>query len=252
MEPGDVLGLVDLVCNLCTTIHSLVENMKANKESCQQLTQRVKALQDLVFTIKQRGPHQIPATVVNALRELGTTLAFAEVMIIKYSKTKGIKGLLKSNSYEGKFSKINERLTDNFQLLSGALQIEHGNILHKVYETVSGKRQNEEYCNGQAIPTAPMPLPNTISPMPMPIPTAPLPVPNIMPPMQMYGPQITPMPVRCIMSPRLVSILTASMPLLRTPVVISSTIFPRPILRTIAPVQAPVLGTYVVNNSYYP
>ncbi|XP_027132729.1 transmembrane emp24 domain-containing protein 6, partial [Larimichthys crocea] len=55
-----------------------VKNVKTNKELCQQIAQRVRALEDLVLNIKQRGPRRISSIVKNALKELCITLESAQ------------------------------------------------------------------------------------------------------------------------------------------------------------------------------
>ncbi|XP_076588202.1 uncharacterized protein LOC143321635 [Chaetodon auriga] len=198
-----IMDKVEFILSICKTIYQMAENVKANKERCQRVAKRVKALQELVLTIKQRGPGQCSAPVENALKELCTTLTSAKTLMMKYSKTKAVMSFLNSKSHEDQFCKMNERLTDNLQVLSGALQVEQGNILHKVYETVAGKRQDEEYWSGQAsstISTNSVTPPSTITCMPMSIPTSPLPPPSIMSPMPVSSPT-TAMPAPVIMSP---------------------------------------------------
>ncbi|XP_070764059.1 YLP motif-containing protein 1-like [Enoplosus armatus] len=243
------MDYVDQILSICSTIYKMAENVKANKERCQRVTQRVQALQELVLTIKQRGPGQISATVENALKELSKTLDAAKEMMVKYSRTKPVMNFLKSSRHEEKFCKVNERLTDNFQVLSGALQIEQGNMLSKVFETVAGKRQDEEYCIGQppTSPTAPMPLPRTMpvfnptAPMPLPgtmpvsSPTAPMPPPVTMP----VSSPITPMPLVGIMPPLQMSSPTTPMlaPGIMPPMQMSSPTAPMPPLRIMPPIQ---------------
>ncbi|XP_036963610.1 MAPK-interacting and spindle-stabilizing protein-like [Acanthopagrus latus] len=191
-QVGDVLGPVQCVLSLCKTIFTMAQNAKANKERCQRVAKRVEALQDLVLTIEQRGPGQISVNVVNTLKELRDTLAAAKQLIMKCSQTKAVMSFIKGSAHEEQFNKINERLSDNFQVLSGALQVEQGNVLHKVYETVTGRRQEEEYYSGQASctsPTTPMPQPSAMPSMYSP--TAPMPQPSAMP--SMYSPT-APMP----------------------------------------------------------
>ncbi|XP_044050273.1 gibberellin-regulated protein 14-like [Siniperca chuatsi] len=231
---------IEHILSICSTIYKMAENVKANKERCQRVAQRVKALEELVLTIKQRGPGQISATVENALREFCITVEGAKEIMMKYSKTKAVMSFLKSGSHEEKFCKVNERLNDNFQVLSGALQIEQGNILSKVYETVSGRRQDEECYSGQAptSPTAPMPLPSIMPPTPVSSPTTPMPLPSIMPPMQMSNPT-TPMALPSIMPPTPVSSPTAPMALPSTmpPMQMVSPTTPMPLPRTMPPMQ---------------
>ncbi|GLD61693.1 vegetative cell wall protein gp1-like protein [Lates japonicus] len=159
---------IELILSICSTIYQAVENTKANKDRCQRVAQRVKALEELVLTIKQRGPGQISPTVDKALRELWGTLLYARDLITKYSKIKGVKGFLKSKNHEEQFATVNEKLTDNLQVLSGALQIEHGNILYRVYESVTGMRLDEV----QPLTSSTTSMPPSM--MPMSSPTAPM------------------------------------------------------------------------------
>ncbi|XP_040893444.1 vegetative cell wall protein gp1-like [Toxotes jaculatrix] len=209
---------VDLTLSLCTAIYDMVENTKANKDRCQRVTQRVKSLEDLVRTIQQRGTGQISPTVDKALRDLSDTLLFAKDIILKFGKTKGVKSFLNNKNLEEQFSKVNERLTDNFQILSGALQIEQGNILFRVYECVAVPKQAEgqPVTSGMAplhlpMPTAPMPAPMATALMPAPMATAPMPPP--MPGVPMPSPMATaPMPPPMPRVPMPSPMATAPMP----------------------------------------
>ncbi|KAM3610014.1 uncharacterized protein V6R79_023878 [Siganus canaliculatus] len=174
------MDFVDLSLTMCSSIYKMAENMKANKDRCKRVAQRVKALQELVLTIKERGSTQISSAVENALKELCATLTSAEETMRKFSQTKGVKSFLKSGNHEDKFSKINERLTDNFQVLTGALQIEQGNLLQKMYENVSVRKQHEGYGEGGPIcstvhmtPLPPKPESDPSAPTPGSSPTAP-------------------------------------------------------------------------------
>ncbi|KAI3370729.1 hypothetical protein L3Q82_007107 [Scortum barcoo] len=188
--PQLIMDFVEPILSIITQIYSLAENVKANKDRCQRVAQRSKALQELVLTIKQRGPGQISTPLENALRELCASLEEAKTLMMKFSQTKGVKSFWKSGSHEEKFNKVNERLTDNFQVLSGALQIEHGTMLSKVYQTVSGRSFDEEYYSGQDLttPTSPTPVPSPVPQMPVSSPTNPTAPPAIMPQMPVSSP----------------------------------------------------------------
>ncbi|XP_047195727.1 uncharacterized protein LOC118109988 [Hippoglossus stenolepis] len=178
----DNLELLSSIFSLCKTIYGMVGNMKTNKERCQRVTQRVKALEDVVLLIKQRGPGQMSSAVVKALNELWITLISTNELIKKYSQTKAFLNFVKSKSHEEQFYKMNESLTDNFQVLSGVLQVENGNMLCKVYDCVSGMQHNEEL--PLTSPTALMPRPMHTAPMPTALmPTALMPRPMPIAPM---------------------------------------------------------------------
>lgn len=245
---GDGLAVLDLTMNMCERLHRMIGNMKGNKERSERLSQRVKALQNLVLTIKQSGPSHISEPILNALQELRTSLACAEVILIKYSQTKGIKSLVKSNGFESKFQDMNQRLNENYFTLSGALQAEHREVLHKVYQTVSGGRMEPR--SSLAPPPVPLlvPQPPTITvPVPPPgllssVHLSPAPV-HVMAPSPFFFP---PPPIPTITfttpSPRIMVSPVSPVPPISTQVVLSS---------TLSPPLAPVLGTYTVRPPFF-
>ncbi|XP_027898277.1 vegetative cell wall protein gp1-like [Xiphophorus couchianus] len=142
------------IFGLCKTIYERAENAKANKDRCQRVAQRVQALERLVKAIEEKGPGQISSAVQQSLNELCVTLVSAEQLMRKFYKSNAIEGFVKSSSNEDKFSKINDKLNDNFQVLSGALQIEQRDMLISL---CSSKRSVNEG-NGPA-QTSPLPFP---------------------------------------------------------------------------------------------
>ncbi|KAM7415289.1 hypothetical protein PAMA_019898 [Pampus argenteus] len=254
------MDTVEPILGLCKSIYSMVDRMKTNKERCREVAQRVRALEELVLSIKQREPGQISDNVTKALKQLCITLASANEMMTKYSRSGAFMSLLKSSSHEDNFYKINERLTHTLQVLSGALQIEQGNILYRVLENFSGRRQAEEYCSG---PVTPMPAPSMmpssapyspVTPMPAPSmmpssapysPVTPTSPPSMMPSFAPYSP-VTPMPVYYIVPPRPLGRPLTTMAALRvispvrfgtvTPVCQTFTVAPMPLTRTITPI----------------
>lgn len=179
--------LVDMALNLCATLIKMAMNAKANKERCQQVAQRVKALEEQVLTIKKRGSRRISATVNNALRDLCSTLQSAQELMAKFSKTNAFKGFWKSGSNEEKFRRVDKNLTDNLQVLQSALLIETGDTLHRVYEAVTERRRPHTR------PSAPMFEPSTTPTETMSSPTTPNPFQNNMPTVTMSSPT-TPFP----------------------------------------------------------
>lgn len=182
-----VMGKMDIiskVLSLCSSIYQMVGNMKTNKERCKHTEYRVKLLQQLVLAIKELG--QMTPLVEDALRELCNTLTSAKALIAKYSRVTGIKSFLKSSTYEDKFIKMNEKLTDTFQLLSGALQVEQRDIL-------LGRRPSERMDSCDSVrsnPTSPLPCPMQAPSLPAPLlpPTIMLPPTPMFPPMPMSSP----------------------------------------------------------------
>ncbi|XP_053282864.1 uncharacterized protein LOC128444411 isoform X1 [Pleuronectes platessa] len=202
----DKLELLSSIFSVCKTIYGMAENIKTNKERCQRVAKRVKSLEEMVLSIKQRGPGQMSSAVVKALNDLWISLISTKELIMKYSQTKAFMSFLKSNRHEEQFNKMNESLTDNFQVLSGVLQVEHGNMLCKVYDSVSSMQHNEEL--PLTSPTCLMPCPMPTAPMPLTMPLAhPTPIMHL--PMPVLQPTT---PTHNFAGPRPGFITTAPMP----------------------------------------
>ncbi|XP_019216395.1 calphotin-like isoform X1 [Oreochromis niloticus] len=269
------MDYAERILTLTTTIKKMVDTVKSNKEYCSRIADRVKAVEGLVLNIRQRDPSQISDTVDGALRELYVILNSAKTLMAKFSQTKAVKGFFKSGSIEEKFNEVNQRLTENFQVLSGALQIEHTNMLQKVYEAVSRQSTEEEVCSMMAnttltppmfppapvsSPTVPMPQPAQVSsptvPMlpfaPMPSPTVPMPQPAQVssPSVPMFQPapvshpqhpQLPPTPISNPTSPIFSSIPvsnpTAAMPVtyVMSPMSVSTPYVRQPVYNTTTP-----------------
>ncbi|KAM7003208.1 mixed lineage kinase domain-like protein [Tautogolabrus adspersus] len=135
------MDFVEPILSLASKIYELVENVKANKKRCRRVSERVRALEDLVKDIKHRDEGQ--TLVKKALGELCITLTSAEELIKKYTMTSWINRFIHSGSHGDEFNSVNERLNDAFQILSGALQVEQGNILHKVFELTAREKEDE-------------------------------------------------------------------------------------------------------------
>lgn len=137
------MDLIDPLLSIASQIYTLVENVKANKKQCQRVSQRVKALEELVRSIKKREPGQTSAEVKKVLKELQITLESAQELIKKYTMANWVERILKSSSHGDEFKSVNERLNDAFQVLSGALQVEQGNTLYQVFELTFREKEDE-------------------------------------------------------------------------------------------------------------
>ncbi|KAG8012373.1 E3 ubiquitin-protein ligase RFWD3 [Nibea albiflora] len=146
------MDCIEPILSIASEIYSLVEKVKANRERCQRLSCRVKALDDLVKAIKETGQKQTSAEVKQSLMELHITLKSAKDFIEKFTSANCIKRFVSSRSHEDEFGSLNERLNDAFQVLSGFLQVEQRNMLHQVFDQttrqkedeVDGRKDNEE------------------------------------------------------------------------------------------------------------
>ncbi|XP_073328416.1 mixed lineage kinase domain-like protein [Pagrus major] len=137
------MNYVEPILSIASRIYTLVENVKASRERCRRVSERVGALERLVRSIKQRGQAQTSDNVEQALEELHITLTSAEEFIMKFAKANRVERILKSSSHGDEFNSVNERLNDAFQVLSGALQVEQGDTLFKVFELTTRKGEDE-------------------------------------------------------------------------------------------------------------
>ncbi|XP_049929363.1 mixed lineage kinase domain-like protein isoform X2 [Epinephelus moara] len=144
------MDVIEPILSIASEIYGLVEKVKANKKRCRRVCDRVNALVELVRSIKQMGQGQISADVERPLKELSVTLKLAQDLIETYTKATWVRRVLDSGSHEDEFKTVNRRLNDAFQVLSGALQVEQGNMLRKVFELsskedeVDGKEDDAE------------------------------------------------------------------------------------------------------------
>lgn len=137
------MDFIDPILSVASQIYTLVENVKANKNRCQRVSQRIKSLENLVRSIKKREPGQTSAEGKKALEELSITLKSAHKLIEKYTLANWVQRILKSGSHEDEFESVNERLNDAFQVLSGALQVEQGDLLYQVFELTCREKEDE-------------------------------------------------------------------------------------------------------------
>lgn len=137
------MDFIEPILSIASQIYKLVETVKANKKRCRRVSDRVKALDNLVRSIKKRGKVEPSADVETALRELSFTLKSAQELIEKYASAKWMVRILKSSSHGDEFDSVNERLNDAYQVLSVSLQVEQSNVLHKVFELSSREKEED-------------------------------------------------------------------------------------------------------------
>ncbi|XP_068579438.1 uncharacterized protein [Cebidichthys violaceus] len=206
------LSPLDMALNLCSTIYQMADNAKANKRNCQHVVQRVKVMEGLVLTLKTKEQDGISPTVENALKDLCSTLKSAKTLMEKFTRNNTLRGLRKSGKDDDQFSNVDERLIDNFQVLSGVFLIDHGkdpsSMPPMAFNPTASMPEPSSMPPMMFNPTAPMPQPCGITPM-MYDPTASMPQPSSMPPM-MFNPT-APMPQPSSMPPMMFN-PTAPMP----------------------------------------
>lgn len=137
------MDVIDPILSLASQIYTLVENVKANKKRCRRVSDRVRALEKLVRSFSRRELGANSADVEQALRELRITLNSAQELIRKYTLSTWVERVLSTGRHGDEFSSVNERLNDAFQVLSGAEQLQQGNLLSRVFELSSRQREDE-------------------------------------------------------------------------------------------------------------
>lgn len=245
---GDALAVFDFALNKCDWLHRMVVNLTDNKERSEQLSQSVKALQNLILIIKQSG--HIYEPIVNALHKLETSLVHAEFLLSKYSQAKGIKKLAKSNGFESKFQGMNQRLNENCFMLALILLAEQRAFLHRVYQMViEGMMDQEPSWSSPTSPPVsvlvPRPLKNSDR----------LPFPSLLPPVQHHTApgRVVALP-SYLVSPRYASNFTTPSP---SPFVSPASpihaISARAVLSsTLSPPSIPLQRTYGVGGPLFP
>ncbi|XP_061896684.1 mucin-2-like [Entelurus aequoreus] len=129
---GTGVDLLDKTIGLCFTIYETVKKAKYNKQRCQELVKRVRLLEEMVMSLKRR-PQSISANVRSSLLELIGSLTKAMELVKKVSNAKPAVGFFNAGDHESKFKELTQKLSEDVQLLSMALQIHDGNVLDSVY-----------------------------------------------------------------------------------------------------------------------
>ncbi|XP_071315431.1 mixed lineage kinase domain-like protein [Trachinotus anak] len=140
----DYVEAVESILSIAFEIYQLVENVKANKKRCRRVCERVKAVEQLVTSTKERKKIQVSKDVDRALEELTGILTAAKTLIEKYTSTNWAKRIVKVGSYAEDFNIVNERIREGYELLLLALNLEHGNKLHEVYAKVCSQKDDED------------------------------------------------------------------------------------------------------------
>ena len=143
MSSQPIMESIEIVLSIASQIYTLVENVKANKKRCGRVYARVKALETLVKSIKERDAVKPSPEVEEALKGLSNTLESARELIKTYTSQNWVKRVLKSNSHGDEFESVNHRLNDAFQILAGAQQLEHGNALYEMFKLASREAQDK-------------------------------------------------------------------------------------------------------------
>uniref|UniRef100_A0A3Q0SW49 Protein kinase domain-containing protein n=1 Tax=Amphilophus citrinellus TaxID=61819 RepID=A0A3Q0SW49_AMPCI len=113
------MDIVEPILSTVSLIYNLAEKVKANRKRCKRISDRVKALEDIVKSITNCSPE-----LETALRELSLTLYSAQKLIEKYTAANLVERILKSGNHGDEFDTVSERLNDGYQVLCLALHLE--------------------------------------------------------------------------------------------------------------------------------
>ncbi|XP_061078031.1 mixed lineage kinase domain-like protein [Conger conger] len=136
------MDILDPILTIAEKVYALCGEVKANKKRWSRLATRVQALMKVVQTVKAKGLGEKPEMVQRGLQELKYTLETAQEVVKKYTTTTFFSRIRKVYDLAEEFEMLNDRLNDNFQLLSLALQIEQAEKLGCVFE--KGRCQKED------------------------------------------------------------------------------------------------------------
>ncbi|XP_029952568.1 mixed lineage kinase domain-like protein [Salarias fasciatus] len=119
------MDLIDPILSLASEIHTLVKNVKDNKDRCLYVSNRVETLEGPVRGIKELGAAQLKdkAMVEITLKDLRDTLQAAKKLIEKYTSANKVKLFFKSSIYGERFTIVNDHLNDASQTLCLALHV---------------------------------------------------------------------------------------------------------------------------------
>lgn len=134
MGPLDALSLVEMTLSLCKSLYHKFQTTKSNPQLCEDLAKKVQSLHDLVGTINQSG--RVPSHVCRALKALCKNLQSANGLMDEFYDISPFFSFLKSDSIRENFSRVDKKLQDSLQILSTALQVQHGKMLDRVYDTL--------------------------------------------------------------------------------------------------------------------
>ncbi|XP_061139485.1 nascent polypeptide-associated complex subunit alpha, muscle-specific form isoform X2 [Syngnathus typhle] len=130
-----LLGSAESILSLCGDVYKMVQTAKSNKTQCQQVADRVRTLEKMVLSIKQR-PDSVSPDVKSALIDLARSLKNATELMGKVSKANALVKVLNSGNNESKFQEVSQKLNQDMQVLSMALQISHGDTLREGLRTI--------------------------------------------------------------------------------------------------------------------
>ncbi|XP_024155206.1 mixed lineage kinase domain-like protein isoform X2 [Oryzias melastigma] len=135
---------IEPILTIVKGIYDLLETVKANKKRSQRICDRVKALEKIIRSIQTQKKVVETADVKSIIEDLTVTLNGAQNLLEKHACSNWMKRAIRKGYYEEEFNHVNERLNDAFQNLSLTLNVEHEDTIHKVFDKVTQKMEDEE------------------------------------------------------------------------------------------------------------
>ncbi|XP_076877588.1 mixed lineage kinase domain-like protein [Brachyhypopomus gauderio] len=136
------MDLIEPILGVAERLYSLCGEVKANKQRCMRLANRVTVLANLVRAVKNQGLGKQPEMVHRGLQELKLTLESAEDVVRKYASSSYLKRIVKAYGLGEEFGYLNERLNDAAQLLSLAFQVEQREKINEVFNETTRKKED--------------------------------------------------------------------------------------------------------------
>lgn len=138
------MDVIDPIITIAEKLHALCKEVKANKERCKRLDQRVAALVRVVRVVKVHGLGRHPELVKRGLSDLKGTLMSAQLVVKNFLSTSCLKRISKAFKLSEEFESLNMELDDAAQVLSLALQVDQRRQLEDVFQEVRRMTEDEE------------------------------------------------------------------------------------------------------------
>ncbi|XP_023701338.1 mixed lineage kinase domain-like protein isoform X2 [Paramormyrops kingsleyae] len=138
------MDVIDPIITIAEKLHAMCKEVKANKERCKRLDQRVAALVHVVKIVKVHGLGPDPESVKKSLHDLKRTLMSAQHVVKNFLSTGCLKRIWKAFKLSEEFESLNMELNDAAQVLSLALQIDQRQRLENIFQEVRCMKEDAE------------------------------------------------------------------------------------------------------------
>ena len=135
----EVSEYVSPVLTVASALYGCYEEVKANKERCGRLVERVKVIESVVVAVTDEDLDN--PLVQGALTKLKKILTSAEELVRNNGNKHWLLRAMKANNLKDQFDDLNDQLSEVSDQLSLCLQLEQ---LKKLREAFEAKRREEE------------------------------------------------------------------------------------------------------------